>query len=74
MFHRILDLRPSSKNPSSVNYMVMGTASKTMKMAKALYGDLESELNRKPGNLSLVLNRLYAWEKKLYKEVKVCWF
>ncbi|CAM8998712.1 unnamed protein product [Rhodiola kirilowii] len=68
MLNRILHLRASSKNSSSAQYIQMAT--RTMKMAKALYGDLESELNRKPGNLSFVLDELYAWEKKLYKEVK----
>uniref|UniRef100_A0A7N0RGP1 Uncharacterized protein n=1 Tax=Kalanchoe fedtschenkoi TaxID=63787 RepID=A0A7N0RGP1_KALFE len=68
VLYRLLDLRASSKIPSSGQYMQM--ASRTMKMAKTLYGDLEGELNRKPGKLSIVMDELYAWEKKLYKEVK----
>lgn len=32
------------------------------------YGGMES------GSHSLTLGRLYAWEKKLYEEVKVSWF
>ena len=31
-----------------------------------------AEQDEKPRNLSSTLEELYAWEKKLYKEVKVC--
>ncbi|OVA07931.1 protein of unknown function DUF632 [Macleaya cordata] len=44
-------------------------AASIMKMAKAKYGESE-EFRMKSGNLSSTLERLYAWEKKLYKEVK----
>ncbi|KAK4572790.1 hypothetical protein RGQ29_030993 [Quercus rubra] len=43
---------------------------RTMKMAKAYYGESAKDFNMKPGNLSSTLDKLYAWEKKLYKEVK----
>ncbi|KAK7817522.1 nitrate regulatory gene2 protein, partial [Quercus suber] len=43
---------------------------RTMKMAKAYYGESVKDFNVKPGNLSSTLDKLYAWEKKLYKEVK----
>lgn len=42
-----------------------------MKMAKAYYEESGKGFNMKPGNLSSTLDKLYAWEKKLYKEVKV---
>lgn len=44
----------------------------TMKMAKAYYGDAWKDIYAKPNQLSSTLEKLYAWEKKLYKEVKVC--
>ena len=44
---------------------------RTMKMAKAYFGESVKDFNMKPGNLSSTLDKLYAWEKKLYKEVKV---
>jgi hypothetical protein len=42
-----------------------------MKMAKAYYRESGKGFNMKAGNLSSTLDKLYAWEKKLYKEVKV---
>ena len=42
-----------------------------MKLAKAYCGEPEKELISNPLNLSSTLEKLYAWEKKLYKEVKV---
>ena len=44
----------------------------TLKMAKAYYGDSWKDIYTKPNKLSSTLDKLYAWEKKLYKEVKVC--
>lgn len=41
-------------------------------MAKAYYGDSWKDIYTKPNKLSSTLDKLYAWEKKLYKEVKVC--
>lgn len=46
-------------------------SSRTMKLAKAYCGEPEKELISNPINLSSTLEKLYAWEKKLYKEVKV---
>ncbi|XP_050205667.1 protein ROLLING AND ERECT LEAF 2-like [Mercurialis annua] len=45
-------------------------SSKTMKMAKAYTADPENEFDMRPRNLSSTLEKLYAWEKKLYKEVR----
>jgi hypothetical protein len=42
-----------------------------MKLAKAYCREPEKELISNPINLSSTLEKLYAWEKKLYKEVKV---
>lgn len=44
--------------------------SRIMKMAKAYSAEPDKDFNLKPGNLSSTLEKLYAWEKKLYKEVK----
>ncbi|XP_022941482.1 nitrate regulatory gene2 protein-like [Cucurbita moschata] len=45
---------------------------KTLKMAKAYTGDGSpgNEFELKYGSLSSTLEKLYVWEKKLYKEVK----
>ncbi|KAL5993149.1 hypothetical protein ACLOJK_014071 [Asimina triloba] len=40
------------------------------KMAKFQYGGVEKTMAMKSGSLSATLEKLYAWEKKLYKEVK----
>lgn len=46
-------------------------ASSTVKLAKSYFEDVGSDVDLKACNLSSTLDRLYAWEKKLYKEVKV---
>lgn len=56
----------SSHPPSRVSVRL---SPRTMKIAKAYYGESGKD-NMKPGNLSSTLDKLYAWEKKLYKEVK----
>lgn len=45
-------------------------ASSTVKLAKSYFEDVGNDVNLKACNLSSILDRLYAWEKKLYKEVK----
>lgn len=40
-------------------------------MAKAYCGEPGGDFDMKNGNLSSTLDKLYAWEKKLYKEVEV---
>ncbi|KAF4386251.1 hypothetical protein G4B88_003468 [Cannabis sativa] len=45
-------------------------SSKTLKLAKAYGGGPGKESEMRSGNLSSTLEKLYAWEKKLYKEVK----
>lgn len=46
---------------------------KTVKMAKAYAGSSSpgNDFDMKSGSLSSTLEKLYVWEKKLYKEVKV---
>ncbi|WKA09418.1 hypothetical protein VitviT2T_027066 [Vitis vinifera] len=57
----------SSHFPSSQSVQM---AYSTLKMAKAYYGDSWKDIYTKPNKLSSTLDKLYAWEKKLYKEVK----
>lgn len=46
-------------------------SSRAMKLAKDYCEEPGKDLKTAPGNLSSTLEKLYAWEKKLYKEVKV---
>lgn len=66
ILYMIAPSSPSSHLPSrgSVRFSY-----KTMKLAKAYYED-SAKTGMRPGNLSLTLEKLYVWEKKLYKEVK----
>ncbi|XAR62815.1 hypothetical protein NMG60_11017696 [Bertholletia excelsa] len=57
----------SSNQPSRQSIRLAHSA---MKMAKVYFGDSVNNLNMKPISLSSTLEKLYAWEKKLYKEVK----
>ncbi|KAK0576214.1 hypothetical protein LWI29_013785 [Acer saccharum] len=41
-----------------------------MKIAKEYCGETGKDFDKKSGNLSSTLEKLYEWEKKLYKEVK----
>ncbi|XP_050363886.1 nitrate regulatory gene2 protein-like [Argentina anserina] len=45
-------------------------SSKMIKMAKGYRGEPGKDINLKSGNLSSTLEKLYAWEEKLYKEVR----
>ncbi|KAJ6709359.1 FAMILY PROTEIN putative (DUF630 AND DUF632)-RELATED [Salix koriyanagi] len=45
-------------------------SSRTMKIAKAYSEESGNEFDMRRKNLSSTLQELYAWEKKLYKEVK----
>lgn len=40
-------------------------------MAKEYCQEMGGDFDMNSGNLSSTLDKLYAWEKKLYKEVKV---
>ncbi|KAL2497202.1 hypothetical protein Adt_22752 [Abeliophyllum distichum] len=57
-----------SSNPPSMQSINL--ASKTSKLAKSYFGDVEKEANTNVCKLSSTLDKLYAWEEKLYKEVK----
>lgn len=46
-------------------------SSRAMKLAKAYCEEPGKDFKTAPGNLSSTLEKLYVWEKKLYKEVKV---
>lgn len=72
IFSRILYLvAPSMLSSQPPSGQSVRLTSKTMKMAKAYQGEPGKDFNKKSGNLSSTLEKLYAWEKKLYKEVKV---
>lgn len=43
-----------------------------VKLAKSYYENSGIDATVDYGNISSILEELYAWEKKLYKEVKVC--
>ncbi|GFP89816.1 hypothetical protein PHJA_001125400 [Phtheirospermum japonicum] len=58
----------SSRDPPSMQSAKL--ASKTMKLAKSYFDDVGKDENSQACNLSSTLDKLYAWEKKLYKEVK----
>ncbi|KAL8134338.1 hypothetical protein AgCh_009387 [Apium graveolens] len=45
--------------------------SKTIKLARSYYENSGKDTNVEYGNISSILEELYAWEKRLYKEVKV---
>ncbi|XP_068653040.1 protein ALTERED PHOSPHATE STARVATION RESPONSE 1-like [Aristolochia californica] len=44
--------------------------SRSSKMGKTRHGNFKSPISMKSGSLSSTLEKLYMWEKKLYKEVK----
>ncbi|KAI4337829.1 hypothetical protein L6164_016199 [Bauhinia variegata] len=64
---RIMYRRASSRPSSRPSIRL---SSRAMKLAKAYYGEPGKDFKTKPGNLSSTLQKLYEWEKKLYKEVK----
>lgn len=43
----------------------------TVKLARSYFEEVGKDINFKACNLSSTLDKLYTWEKKLYKEVKV---
>ncbi|RDY09518.1 Nitrate regulatory gene2 protein, partial [Mucuna pruriens] len=68
IFSRILQMLAPSRLPShppSIQF-----SSREIKLAQAYCGELGKDLKTNPENLSSTLEKLYAWEKKLYKEVK----
>lgn len=62
------------KAPSSASSVARPSArvdSKTIKLARSYYENSGKDTNVEYDNISSILEELYAWEKKLYKEVKV---
>ncbi|KAK1361389.1 Ribonucleoprotein like [Heracleum sosnowskyi] len=62
------------KAPSSASSVARPSArvdSKTIKLARSYYGNSEKDTNVEYGNKASVLEEIYVWEKRLYKEVKV---
>ncbi|CAA7013421.1 unnamed protein product [Microthlaspi erraticum] len=60
---------PSTRSSRSKPEVSIRLTSRTLKMAKA-YNGQDVNGGGFSGNLSSTLEKLYAWEKKLYKEVK----
>ncbi|KAL0360252.1 UNVERIFIED_CONTAM: protein ALTERED PHOSPHATE STARVATION RESPONSE 1 [Sesamum radiatum] len=58
----------SLEDPPSMQSIKLASA--TMKLAKSYFEDVGNDVNTQACNLSSTLDKLYAWEKKLYKEVK----
>ncbi|XP_059631797.1 nitrate regulatory gene2 protein isoform X2 [Cornus florida] len=71
LLSRILNLiSPSLSSSQPPSRRSVRLAFKTMKLAKSYYGDSGKNGSVKRSNLSSTLEKLYVWEKKLYKEVK----
>ncbi|PRQ26578.1 hypothetical protein RchiOBHm_Chr6g0296121 [Rosa chinensis] len=71
IFSRILCLvAPSTLASHPPSKPSIRMSSKMIKMAKGYHGEPGKDFNLKSGNLSSTLEKLHAWEKKLYKEVK----
>ncbi|XP_017246961.1 uncharacterized protein LOC108218503 [Daucus carota subsp. sativus] len=62
---------PSSASSLASSRPSVRVNSKTIKLARSYYENSEKDTNVEYGNISSILEELYAWEKKLYKEVKV---
>ncbi|XP_048129666.1 nitrate regulatory gene2 protein isoform X2 [Rhodamnia argentea] len=71
IFSRIMYLvAPSMLSSHSPSKQSARVSSRRMKMARAYVGDDAKDFNSNSGNISSTLDKLYAWETKLYKEVK----
>ncbi|GKV37714.1 hypothetical protein SLEP1_g45709 [Rubroshorea leprosula] len=71
IFSRILYLvAPNILSSHSLPRSSIRLTSRTMKLAKDYHEAYGQDLNTRQGNISATLEKLYAWEKKLYKEVK----
>lgn len=68
IFSRILQMVAPSRLPSHPTSIQF--SSREIKLARAYCGEPGKDLKTNPENLSSTLEKLYAWEKKLYKEVK----
>ncbi|OIV97946.1 hypothetical protein TanjilG_12703 [Lupinus angustifolius] len=71
IFSRILQMvAPSSLPSHPPSRPPIQLSSKAMRLAKAYCGEPGKDYKTNPENISSTLEKLYAWEKKLYKEVK----
>lgn len=71
IFSKILYLMaPNAIASHSLPRSSVHISSRTMKMAKDYCEVPRPDLNIRHGNISSTLEKLYAWEKKLFKEVK----
>ncbi|KAJ1388136.1 hypothetical protein SESBI_39401 [Sesbania bispinosa] len=71
IFSRILQVvAPSRSAAHPPSKPPIQFSSRTMKLAKSYCGEPGKDSKTNPENLSSTLEKLYAWEKKLYKEVK----
>ncbi|XP_061359965.1 protein ROLLING AND ERECT LEAF 2-like [Gastrolobium bilobum] len=71
IFSRILQMVAPSGLPSHPpSRPPIQYSSRAMKLAKAYCGEPGDDFKANTENLSSTLEKLYAWEKKLYKEVK----
>ncbi|KAI3460570.1 hypothetical protein Pfo_017233 [Paulownia fortunei] len=61
-------IAPSLTFRDSSSMQSVKLASRSMKLAKSYFEDVGKDVNAKVCNLSSTLDKLYAWEKKLYKE------
>ncbi|KAG9142639.1 hypothetical protein Leryth_023070 [Lithospermum erythrorhizon] len=61
---------PSASDLHVQSLQSVKLASKTVKLAESFFADFGEDISMKHYNLSSTLAELYAWEKKLYKEVK----
>ncbi|KAK7353201.1 hypothetical protein VNO80_18641 [Phaseolus coccineus] len=68
IFSRILQMVAPSRLPSDPPSIQF--SSREMKLARTYCGEPGKDFKTNPENLSSTLEKLYAWEKKLYKEVK----
>ncbi|KAL0432219.1 UNVERIFIED_CONTAM: Nitrate regulatoryprotein [Sesamum latifolium] len=61
-------ISPSLTLRESRSTQYVKLASRTMKLAKSYFGDVGEDASARVYNLSSTLEKLCAWEKKLYKE------
>ncbi|KAK4276720.1 hypothetical protein QN277_014837 [Acacia crassicarpa] len=71
IFSRIFYMiAPSKLHSNPPSRLSIHLSSRAMKLAKDYCEEPGKDFKRAPVNLSSTLEKLYAWEKKLYKEVK----
>ncbi|KAI4320535.1 hypothetical protein MLD38_034004 [Melastoma candidum] len=72
LFSRIIYLvAPSILSSHPPSRSTVRISARRMKAAALYFGDGSKDFNMRSLNISSTLEKLYVWEKKLYKEVKV---